>query len=192
MDDGKFLKGQISNPTPATINLNMTDKVDVHYRAKTDTQIDSITLKTNMAGGYIDADLQNIAPDVKVCFSSANKACQPGFVPNPTLTTGGGSTFNMPPALFDFSLIPTNLAGGSLGQSIRGGRHLLLQRDGRGNLSRRVEQEAADHHLGPQVRQGGGRCWLQVIRLHRMHRRTGLRLLRHRRHPDQRGRQVLR
>jgi hypothetical protein len=115
MDDGKFLKGQISNPTPATINFDMTDKVDVHYRATTDTQIDSITLKTNMAGGYIDADLQNIAPDVKVCFSSANKACQPGFVPNPTLTTGGGATFTMPPALFDFSLIPTNRAGGAWG-----------------------------------------------------------------------------
>ncbi len=115
MDDGKFLKGQISNPTPATINFNMSDKVDVHYRATTDTQIDSITLKTNMAGGYIDADLQNIAPDVKVCFSSANKACQPGFVPNPTLTTGGGAPFTMPPALFDFSLIPTNRAGATWG-----------------------------------------------------------------------------
>lgn len=115
MDDGKFLKGQISNPTPATINFDMSDKVDVHYRATTDTQIDSITLKTNMAGGYIDADLQNIAPDVKVCFSSANKACQPGFVPDPTLTTGDGATFNMPPGLFDFSLIPTNRAGGAWG-----------------------------------------------------------------------------
>lgn len=110
-DDGTFLKGQISNPTPATINLDMSNKVDVHYRATTDTQIDSITLKTNMAGGYIDADLQNIAPDVKVCFSGTNKACQPGFVPRPTLTTDG-KTFNMPPALFDFALTPANRSGG--------------------------------------------------------------------------------
>jgi hypothetical protein len=103
--DGKYLKGQISNPTPATINLDMTNKVHVHYRAKTDTQIDSITLKTDMAGGYIDVNLQNIAPDVDVCFSGDNKACKPSFVPN---TFGG---FSMPPALLDFSLIPSNLAG---------------------------------------------------------------------------------
>jgi len=105
MDDGKFLKGQISNPTPATINLDMSNKVNVHYRADTDTQINSITLKTDMAGGYIDVNLQNIAPDVKVCFSSSNKACKPSFVPG---TFGG---FNMPPAILDFSLVPTNLAG---------------------------------------------------------------------------------
>jgi len=111
LDDGKFLKGQISNPTPATINLNMSNKVDVHYRAKTDTQINSITLKTDLAGGYIDVNLQNIAPDVKVCFSETNKACKPGFVPTSVLTTTDGDTYNMPPALFDFSLTPTNLAG---------------------------------------------------------------------------------
>lgn len=110
MDDGKFLKGQISNPTPATINLNLSDKVDVHYRATTDTQINSITLKTNLAGGYIDADLQNIAPDLKVCFSSTNKACQPGFVPRPTIHVGDND-FNMPPGLFDFSLVPTSRSG---------------------------------------------------------------------------------
>jgi hypothetical protein len=110
MDDGKFLKGQISNPTPATINLDMSNKVGVHYRATTDTQIDSITLKTNMAGGYIDADLQNIAPDLKVCFSSTNKACQPGFVPSPTIHVGDND-FNMPPGLFDFSLVPTSRSG---------------------------------------------------------------------------------
>lgn len=110
--DGKFLKGEISNPTPATINLNMTDKVDVHYRAKTDTQIDSITLKTNLAPGYIDANLQNIAPDVKVCFDGGgSKPCKPGFVPQSSFTDGGGVHHNMPNALFDFMLTPTALNG---------------------------------------------------------------------------------
>ena len=111
MADAKFLRGVISNPTPASIDFITSNKVDVHYRATTNTQINSITLKTNLAGGYIDADLQNIAPDVRVCFSSTNKACQPGFVPRPTVTVGD-KTFNMPPALFDFSLTPTNLGGG--------------------------------------------------------------------------------
>jgi len=103
--DGKFLKGQISNPTPATINLDMSNKVHVHYRATTNTQINSITLQTNLAGGYIDANLQNIAPDVDVCFSGDNKACKASFVPN---TYFG---FLMPPALLDFSLIPSDLSG---------------------------------------------------------------------------------
>jgi hypothetical protein len=112
MDDGKFLKGQISNPTPATINLDLSNKVGVHYRAKTDTQINSITLKTNMAGGYIDADLQNIAPDVNVCFDSGgSKPCKPSFVPQSSFTDGDGVHHNMPKALFDFQLIPTALNG---------------------------------------------------------------------------------
>lgn len=110
--DAKFLKGRISNPTPATINLNMSNKVDVHYRAETNTQINSITLKTDMAGGYIDANLQNIAPDVKICFSETNKACKPGFVPLSSFTDGDGVHHNMPAGLFDFSLTPTNLSGG--------------------------------------------------------------------------------
>jgi hypothetical protein len=110
--DAKFLRGTISNPTPASVDFDSSNKVDVHYRATTDTQIDSITLKTNLAGGYIDADLQNIAPDVKVCFSGTNKACKPSFVPSSILTTTDGDHYNMPPALFDFSLTPTNLSGG--------------------------------------------------------------------------------
>ena len=109
--DAKFLRGTISNPTPASVDFSSSNKVDVHYRATTDTQINSITLKTNLAGGYIDANLQNIAPDVKVCFSGTNKACKPGFVPASTLTTTDGDTYNMPPGLFDFSLTPTNLSG---------------------------------------------------------------------------------
>jgi hypothetical protein len=109
--DSKFLRGTISNPTPAAIDVNMSNKVSVHYRATTDTQINSITLKTNMAGGYIDANLQNIAPDVTVCFSSTNKACKASFVPGSVLTTTDGDHFNMPAGLFDFSLVPTALNG---------------------------------------------------------------------------------
>ncbi|MCW2854968.1 MAG: hypothetical protein JWR52_583 [Marmoricola sp.] len=109
--DAKFLRGTISNPTPATVDFNTSNKTSVHYRATTNTQINSITLKTDLAGGYIDADLQNIAPDVQVCFSSTNKACKPGFVPANTLTTTGGDTYTMPAALFDFSLTPTDLSG---------------------------------------------------------------------------------
>lgn len=112
MDNGKFLKGRISNPTPATININNSGKVDVHYRATTDTQIDSITLKTNLAPGYIDADLQNIAPDVKICFDGGgSKPCKPGFVPQSSFDDGDGVHHNMPSALFDFMLTPTALNG---------------------------------------------------------------------------------
>ncbi len=113
--DAKFVRGTIANPTPASVDFSSTNKTSVHYRATTNTQIDSITLKTNMAGGYIDANLQNIAPDVQVCFSSTNKACKPGFVPASDLETTDGDHYNMPPALFDFSLTPTNLSGGLWG-----------------------------------------------------------------------------
>jgi hypothetical protein len=120
MGDGKFLKGQISNPTPATINLDMSNKVDVHYRAKSDTQINSITLKTDLAGGYVDADLQNIAPDLKVCFDSGgSKPCKPGFVPQSSFTDGAGVHHNMPSPLFDFQLTPTALDGSQWPQRFR-------------------------------------------------------------------------
>lgn len=120
-DDGTYFKTQISNPEPASIVVNTDNRTQVSYTVNTASpnftgsgEINEIDVQTNVAGGYLGASLQHIAPKLLICFDGGgSSACTPGFVPAPghTFQDADGNNWLMPNSSFDFQVVPTALDG---------------------------------------------------------------------------------
>jgi uncharacterized membrane protein len=117
-DGTQYFGGQISNPEPATITVDTSNRTEINYQVNPSSsnftgngEINEIDVETNLAG-YLDVALQHIAPKLHICFDSGgSKPCKPGFVPQSSFQDSDGDNHNMPAALFDFQLVPTALNG---------------------------------------------------------------------------------
>jgi hypothetical protein len=115
--DHKYISATISNPQPASINLDASLGVRGLYQVNAagpnfrgDGSIDQIDIESNANGGFLEAHLKDVPAKIFFCMQNfSGTLCKPSWIP--LSVQADGDNYQVPVPDFAFQLMPTTLQG---------------------------------------------------------------------------------